>query len=41
MAFPEPERVWGVGDGEIEAVEMLRFLLGEKSERPVPWGPRR
>jgi hypothetical protein len=41
MPFPELEEVWKDEDSDIEAMQMLRFLLGERWERPVPWEPRR
>ncbi len=39
MPFPNPEEVGEESD--IEGMEMLRFLLGERWERPVPWEPMR
>jgi hypothetical protein len=41
MPFPTPEAVWESEEWGIEGMEMLRFLLGEKWERPVPWEPSR
>jgi hypothetical protein len=40
MPFPAPEEVWGGEDAGVEALEMLRFLVGERWVRPVPWEPR-
>jgi hypothetical protein len=41
MPFPQPEEVWQGEETDIEVVEMLRFLLGERWERQVPWEPSR
>lgn len=39
LPFPDPVSVWD-GD-DLEAQEIVYFLLGEGYERPVPWKPRR
>jgi hypothetical protein len=37
MPFRMPEAFTDGEEPEVEDMEMLRFLLGEKWERPVPW----
>lgn len=39
LPFPDPQAVWENDGPDVEDLELLGFLLGERWERPVPWEP--